>query len=418
MEDIKTIRTNYSIGELIGMKKCSNNSEEICYLLEKIECYKDTMEARVKVSIDALDKANPDNRLRWIQENTPADIRAYLCAYAVGKEYDVLKKSEKKYKTISDIGIEVCENTDSESKCKEWLEDWKNEAEKLLVYISQQAQYEIKDASVNQDMTAVSVLNVYETHAHYNLKNYNGCREELLQLMHAAGISDIVIPAVEYSTNQHMKELFDGSEYSYIKYAFGSHPKYIWKEKWDVSRWLEYRELLKDDKCVAVGESGLDYSYIGFCDEHRTYQKECFNRFIDAANEAELPLILHIREADADALDILRANRPMHGAVLHCFGGSESDVERYMNVGVTHFGIGGRICYGDFEFEKAVSVMPEESIVLETDSPYIKLAGDRVPNTSLSLLDIATKIASIRNTTVANILNITYNNAVRLFAEV
>ena len=84
-----------------------------------------------------------------------------------------------------------------------------------------------------------------------------------------------------------MKRLFDKPEYKWIYYAHASHPKYLRKEvhEWNEKRWNEYAELLSSPKCIAVGETGLDYSYSSFCLEHQKLQKKFFEIFIDSKYE-------------------------------------------------------------------------------------------------------------------------------------
>lgn len=266
---------------------------------------------------------------------------------------------------------------------------------------------------------------VFESHAHYNLKNFIGYRDGLMELMHQSGVDKVIIPAIDYATNQQITEMFDKPEYFYVYYAFGSHPKYIHKEEWTTKRWKEYEQFLWNPKCVAVGETGLDYSYKGFCEEHRLKQMDLFAKFIHQANEHSLPIILHIRPAEhqeecmydvnQDALQILAENDIKQGAVMHCFSGSVSDVNRYMAAGVTHFGIGGKITYGDLGLEEAVKQLPESALLLETDAPYIKVNNMPMPNTSLTLLEIAGKVAKLRETTVEHILKVSFDNAKKIF---
>ena len=129
--------------------------------------------------------------------------------------------------------------------------------------------------------------------------------------------------------------LFDKPEYEWIYYAHGSHPKYLWKEvhEWNENRWKEYEELLSNQKCIAVGETGLDYSYPEFEPTHWDVQKRYLERFVSYANKYHLPAILHIRsgikeesisdrgvvDADEDAISIFKVNPPEFGAVYHCF---------------------------------------------------------------------------------------------------
>jgi len=394
---------NYSISEILEKRKSGNRTPEMLELYEKIDAYQALMEGRVQEQLKKISELQPDNAMRWIQENVPEDIRRYVCCGVRQKEYNVLYRSERKWKTLADIGLEVETEDFSEERREEWLSQWRKQAAEC----------------------AAAGGNIYESHAHYNLKNYNGVWEELRQLLWSAGVQRIVIPAIEYTTNRQILEQFDAPGYENITYAFGSHPKYIWKETWEEERWREYKLLLQHEKCVAVGEAGLDYSYAEICEEHREKQMEMFRRFIHAANEARLPMILHLRPADEgipcdydvveDALQILRECPIQYGAVVHCFGGTWEEMQRYMEAGVTAFGIGGRITYGNKELEEAVRNMPEEAILLETDAPYIKLEGDRKPNTSLILTEVAEKIAAIRGVTREHVLAVTFFNGEEFF---
>lgn len=287
------------------------------------------------------------------------------------------------------------------AKINEWIELWKKQAARMY---GEQTKF-------------------FESHAHYNLDNYKNFREQILDIIHESGVSDCIIPAISFKSNKDIKNMFDFPKYSWIKYAIGIHPKYVCKEELDSKRLEELSDLIEDSKCVAIGECGLDYSYQMFDVEHRALQIKLFELFIDKANDKNLPMILHVRpavyqceyNATKDALDILNGHRILNGAVLHCFCGNCFEMKAYLEAGVSHFGIGGRICYGNTELEKAVKNMPQESILLETDSPYIKLESGTIPNTSLSLFDIAAKIAEIRGTSVERIAEITYCNALRLF---
>ena len=112
---------------------------------------------------------------------------------------------------------------------------------------------------------------IFDTHAHYFHRRFASMpdgmdREELLKRVYESNIRKCIVPAINYWTNMEMKRLFDKPEYEWIYYAHGSHPKYLWKEvhEWNDDRWKEYEELLSNQKCIAVGETGLDYSYPEF----------------------------------------------------------------------------------------------------------------------------------------------------------
>jgi len=438
---------NYSIGEIISMRKKGNSKPSMEYLYNIVNLYEKKMQQKVEYSIESLRQANPENEMLWINENVDEDIRNYVRLHALNKNYNVLMKSEKKWKTLAeiknelDIDIELVDSFEEKDEYEEWLKLSLNDrAEGLKKYST----------------------NVFETHAHYNLKVFSKCRDELIKKMNQAGIDKIIIPAIDFSSNWEISEVFDKSEYNFVYYAFASHPKYIWKEMpsalevnniWTPDKWEEYKKLIAGNpKYVAIGESGLDYSYEGFCKEHRGWQLEMFEKFISFANDLSLPMILHIRSGDEaedqyfdakkdeiddqyfdakkdeiddqyfdakkDAHSILSDKKIKEGAVLHCFGGTYSDVEDYMAAGVSHFGIGGRITYANNTgLIEAVKRMDESAILLETDSPYMKLDNLRIPNTSLSIGDIAKRVAEIRNTSVEHILEITYLNAMKLFKK-
>ncbi len=357
----------------------------------------------------------------WIEQNVDDGLKAYVrmaCFHQLDEE-DVLKRNRNgKYKSIRQIGIPISDR-DVSQKMEEWMDIWEAQAE----YIA--------------GKTAGMSVKLFESHAHYNRGDFSGSWRRLLELMHDVGrISHIIMPAVEYSTNMKMREMFDLPEFSYVRYAAGSHPKHLWKEagEWTEQRWEEFRGLLRSEKTVAVGEIGLDYSYKGLTPDHVLMQKEMFGRFIEEANGAGLPLVLHVRnkktesgshfgDADIDAIQTLKTHRPRNGAVLHCISDiSDINLEEYKKVGVTHFGIGGRITYGWKNLIEAVKRMEEKMILTETDAPFLRVSGPSLmdkgaslPNTSLSLYDIAERIGEIRGCSTEHILQVSYENGMRLF---
>lgn len=409
------------------------------YLHHVIEDYRKCMEHNLKdyivtyvQRINSMTAGSADTSKKafmlWINDNTPQTFQGYMrCQYPViedilsGKaniedinlSIDVLKKSGGQYKTLVDIGIRIDkpENTAS----FDWFQGWQAVAERMKDF-----------------------LEIYETHAHYNMDQYKACRETILEEMHESGIARCVVPSVEayrrdgqghlINVNRQMVDML--GTYDWIRFGLGSHPKYLWKDPdLEDARWQDLEQQLSNPKCVAVGEAGLDYSYPNFDEEHKKRQEEFFVRFIELANAHQLPMILHIRPAidsdtgnvnpaaDMDALRIMKQHPIRNGAVCHCFGGDWALAQKYMDYGVTHFGIGGRILKDEARLTDAVEHMPEKCIVLETDAPYINTVGIYGPNTSYALLPIAEKIAEIRRKSTEYIIRVTYDNAMRLFKD-
>ena len=415
MEDDKTMKIfiNYRIDVILKKYKDGDRSAEVNFLMEKIDDYKEKANKKIRVYLDSIKGFPKTEAMKWISTNAEEELAPYVRMAYLGsyREDGVLKQSPDRYKTISAIGIEVAE-IDQEMKIENWFREWNKQAEKT------------------------GNIKIFESHAHYNLTKFKKCYQELLPLMHKKGhISTIINPAIEYSTIAQMKSMFDAPQYSYILYAFGSHPKYLWKEAglWTSERWKEYLSLIKSDpKCVSVGEVGLDYSYPEFNTEHQSMQQDFLIKFIGAANEAGLPVILHIRPAShnpesmpdpyKDALQIIQNHPIKFRACYHCFGGSLAKMKDFIDAGVCYFGIGGRITYDEEQLNEAVKNAPLECLLIETDSPFIPIRAKEsadtntsLPNTSLSLYHIASKIGELRGISTEDVLRITYENGKRLF---
>lgn len=403
------IYNNYNIGKVFSLIECETRTPEVLYLNDAITRYISDTRNRVTEALEKLPDGTRADVMKWINENVDSDIQYYVRCEYFKVPYSVLKMNNGTWKRVADIGVTVLEReSQKEIKNSEWMDELRRKASEI---------------STNPVM-------MFESHAHYDLKQYNGIRTELMLLLHDAGVRKCIIPSIGFDDVKKGMEMFDKPEYDWVYYAVGSHPKYIWKKKrlWDDARWQDFRALLSNPKCCVAGEVGLDYSYEGFCDEDREFQKQMFISFINEANKAKLPVILHIRQAEGainrfidahkDAISILAENSIECGAVLHCFGGDEALMEQYMKVGVMFFGIGGRISYMLQGLEEAVINMPEGSILLETDSPYIRFDGDKMPNTSLTLYDIAKRVAKLRGTTVEQIAKEVKRNFFRLFAKI
>lgn len=403
------IYTNYSIGTVLSMIKNRSRNPEILYLNEVIQNYISDTKIRIWEAVQYLPDARPEV-MKWIKQNVDSDIQYYVRCEYLDEPYNILKRKNGDWKRIADIGVTLSERASLKMMTdKEWMNILRNKAAKI---------------SQNPIM-------LLESHAHYDLDLYDGVRDELMDLLHDTGVAKCIIPAIEYGKIKRCMDLFDRSEYEWIYYAIGAHPKYIQKERrsWDETRWEEFRMLLHLSKCCAVGEIGLDYSsYEGFYDDDREFQKTMFAGLIHEANKAKLPVILHIRQSEAnengiadvhsDAIRILSENPIECGAILHCFGGNKELMERYMAVGVHYFGIGGRISYMQQELDEVIISMPESSIILETDSPYIRFSGDRLPNTSLTLYDVAKRIADMKGTTINQVVDAATENFKRLFQRI
>lgn len=254
-----------------------------------------------------------------------------------------------------------------------------------------------------------------DTHVHYDLAKFDGVREELLEECHTAGIEWMVNCAIEFETNTTMREML--GQYPWIYYAIGFHPSRVGMpdEKKDVVLASEIRKMAQESRVVAIGETGLDYHY-GKDEKVIEHQKEWFRTLITIADENNLPLVLHIREADHDAMELLKEYPLKDSGVVHCFNSGWDVAEFYLDKGL-YLGLGGSITHAERTMLRdVVKKMPAERMLLETDAPYIKPVGCQTPvNTSLELPKVVKVISELKDMEEAEVIRITTENAKRLF---
>ena len=172
-----------------------------------------------------------------------------------------------------------------------------------------------------------------------------------------------------------------------------------------------YRELLKDKKVVAIGECGLDYYRC--TPESIEKQKQAFIEQIELANEVGKPLMLHIREAYADALEILKEHSKVKGDV-HFFAGNWEVAKAYLDFGFT-LSFTGVITF-THDYDEVIRNTPLDMIMSETDSPYISPVPYRGKRNEPSYVrEVAKKIAEIKNLPEEEVAKALIKNAQRVF---
>lgn len=250
--------------------------------------------------------------------------------------------------------------------------------------------------------------NIFDTHAHYDDERFCEDSQELLSSFAVNGITGVVSCGVNTKTSKANIELSE--KYPFIYAAVGYHGL----NTEDVpENYIEIlSELIANRKVVAIGEIGLDYHYER---KTRDFQLEIFRRQIEFANEHNLPVIVHDREAHEDTLKILKELKPK--GVLHCFSGSVEMAKEIIKLGM-YIGLGGAVTFKNaVKPVEVAAFVPEDRFVLETDAPYmtpVPFRGQRC--TSLHIPYTAEKIAEVRNTDTQHILDITDRNARELFS--
>ncbi len=252
---------------------------------------------------------------------------------------------------------------------------------------------------------------IFDSHAHYEDKQFGEDRDELLSSMRQKGITKIV--EVGSSIESSKRAIALTERYDFIYAAIGVHPS-------DISCLNEeglarLREMARHEKVVAIGEIGLDY-YWDKEPEVQERQKAWFRRQLKLAREAGLPVIIHSRDAAEDTLTIMKEEAAGLPGVIHCFSYSKELALEYVKMGY-YIGVGGVVTFKNArKLKEAVAELPIERIVIETDCPYLAPEPNRGKrNSSLNLPYVVEAIAGIKGLAPEAVEEITYRNAMELY---
>ena len=249
---------------------------------------------------------------------------------------------------------------------------------------------------------------LFDTHAHLNDEAFDADRDELLETFHDAGVGWVMNAGCSLESSHAGIALAE--KYDWIYASVGSHPD-VADEVND--RVLDaYRQMCKHPKVKAVGEIGLDYHYETICREE---QQRAFRAQMALAQELDMPVIVHERDAHEDGMAIVKEFPKVKG-VFHCYSGSAEMARQLVELG-WYIGFTGVLTFKNARkaVETAVSI-PLERILLETDCPYMSPEPFRGRRCHPGLLPyMARKLAQIRNIPEEEIIRITTENAKRLY---
>ena len=251
---------------------------------------------------------------------------------------------------------------------------------------------------------------IFESHAHYDNPAFDEDRDSLLEGLKGKGIGYVLNVGASLETTASAIAL--AQRYPFVYAAAGVHPSESGELTKEGLRWL--KEQCGKKKVVAVGEIGLDYYWK---EPDRQVQKEWFGKQLQLAQEVGLPVILHSREAAKDTLDIVKERyQATAGGVVHCFSYTKEIAWEYLDMGF-YIGVGGVVTFQNGrKLKETVEDIPIERILLETDSPYLAPEPHRGKrNSSLNLTLIAKEIARIKGMVYDEVVEITMQNAKRLF---
>ncbi len=249
--------------------------------------------------------------------------------------------------------------------------------------------------------------NIFDTHSHYDDDKFDNDRYSLLNSLPDKGVDCVVSCGCDMTSTKFNQLL--SQRYDYIYFAAGLHPENL--EGLSIKDIDTIGEIAKDSKCVAIGEIGLDYHWMA---STKTVQLAFFEKQIALAKSLDMPVIVHDRDAHGDTMDVLRKTKPK--GVLHCFSGSKEMARELVKQGM-YIGLNGVATFKNARKSlEVVKEIPIERLVLETDCPYLAPEPHRGKRNDSSLIPcIARRIGEVLNMDAQELLNITNENAKRLY---
>ena len=258
-------------------------------------------------------------------------------------------------------------------------------------------------------------MEFFDTHSHYNDEKFDEDREEIIKSTYESGVTRFVCAGYNIESSQKAIEM--SQKYEFIYSICGISPNDIPQSEQEL--WKDIAEITKivkenkTNKIVAIGEIGLDYYWNK---ENKELQKEAFIKQIDLANEMDMPIVIHSRDASIDTIDIIREHLVRKAGIFHCCQFNQEMIRQALELGY-YISFAGPVTFKNSKnAPDVVKMIPLNRILIETDSPYLAPEPNRGKrNDSRNVKFIAQKIADFKEMTIEEIAKITYENANKIF---
>ena len=259
-------------------------------------------------------------------------------------------------------------------------------------------------------------MQFFDSHAHYNDEKFNEDRFELIEKIYESGVTKLVNAGYSIESSKYALEI--AKKYNWMYTISGISPNDIPEDGIGLANQLQELESfihknLNSRKIVAIGEIGLDYYWNK---ENIELQKKAFIEQIDLANKFNLPIVIHTREAVMDTLDILKKHTVARKGVFHCCPLNRELVKEALKLGF-YISFAGPVTFKNAKnANEIIEMVPIDRILIETDSPYLSPEPNRGKrNDSRNVKFIAEKIASVKQTSLEEIAEVTFGNACEIF---
>lgn len=245
-----------------------------------------------------------------------------------------------------------------------------------------------------------------DTHCHISKEEYSNI-DELITECKLKNVNKIIISGCELNNIEESIEI--SNKYENIYLSLGYHPSEASKiTNIDIENLKN--KIIQNKKVVAIGEIGLDYYW---SKDNKEEQKKLFNCMLNLAEELNLPVVIHSRDAFQDTYDILK-KRNLKG-VIHCFSGNLENAKMYISIGYK-LGIGGVLTFKNSKLKDVIKFIDLNHIITETDSPYLAPEPYRgKQNSPINISIIVQEIAKQKNVDIKEVETKIENNVKELF---
>lgn len=256
-------------------------------------------------------------------------------------------------------------------------------------------------------------MELFDSHAHYDDEKFNEDRDFIINEIYKSGVTKFVSAGYSLESSKIGIEL--AKKYDFIYTTSGISPNDIPATNDELeSQLLEIEKIAKSNtKVVAIGEIGLDYYWNK---DQKELQKYAFKKQIEIANNLNLPIVIHTRDAIMDTLEILKENPVKNKGIFHCCPQNRELIKEGLKLGF-YISFAGPITFKSSKnADEMINLVPNDRILIETDSPYLApepVRGTR--NTPINVKYVAQKIADAKWMTLEEIADITYENARKIF---
>ena len=255
-------------------------------------------------------------------------------------------------------------------------------------------------------------MELFDSHSHYNDEKFDLDREEILSKIYNFGVTKVIIAGYDVESSKKAIDLSKMHDFAYS--ICGISPNDIPDEKDEILEEInKIKEIARYEKVVAIGEIGLDYHWNT---DNKELQKEAFISQIKLANELNLPIVIHTREATIDTIEILKENLPIKRGVFHCCPLNQELVKEALNLDF-YISLAGPITFKNSKnADEIIKMIPINKMLIETDCPYLSPEphrGER--NDSRNMIYQIEKIAEVKGISKEEVAKATYENAKEVF---